>query len=149
MQSIEIGKSETLRTGSDVALIAIGNMVAKAERAAEILAAEGISAEVVNARFVKPLDTTMIDDVAKRVGRIITIEDGQIQGGFGSAVAEHIAQHHSNSVDLLMHGIPDIYVDHGTQDELYGELKLDANGIADVAKDFLGSVIIRNVLTTD
>jgi deoxyxylulose-5-phosphate synthase len=48
-----------------------------------------------------------------------------------------------------MHGIPDIYVDHGTQDELYAELKLDANGIADVAKDFLGSVIIRNVLTTD
>jgi 1-deoxy-D-xylulose-5-phosphate synthase len=149
MQSIEIGKSETLRTGSDVALIAIGNMVAKAERAAEILAAEGISAEVVNARFVKPLDTSMVDDVAKRIGRIITIEDGQIQGGFGSAVAEHIAQHHSNSVDLLMHGIPDIYVDHGTQDELYAELKLDANGIADVAKDFLGSVIIRNVLTTD
>jgi 1-deoxy-D-xylulose-5-phosphate synthase len=149
MQSIEIGKSETLRTGSDVALIAIGNMVAKAERAAEILAAEGISAEVVNARFVKPLDTSMVDDVAKRIGRIITIEDGQIQGGFGSAVAEHIAQHHSDSVDLLMHGIPDIYVDHGTQDELYGELKLDANGIADVAKDFLGSVIIRNVLTTD
>ncbi len=149
MQSIEIGKSETLRTGSDVALIAIGNMVAKAERAAEILAAEGISAEVVNARFVKPLDTAMIDDVAKRVGRIITIEDGQIQGGFGSAVAEHIAQHHHEGVDLLMHGIPDIYVDHGTQDELYAELKLDANGIADVAKDFLGSVIIRNVLTTD
>lgn len=149
MQSIEIGKSETLRTGTDVALLAIGNMVAKAERAAEILAAEGISAEVVNARFVKPLDTSMIDDVAKRIGRIITIEDGQIQGGFGSAVAEHIAQHHSNSVDLFMHGIPDIYVDHGTQDELYAELKLDANGIADVAKDFLGSVIIRNVLTTD
>ena len=149
MQSIEIGKSETLRTGSDVALIAIGNMVSKAEKAAELLAADGISAEVVNARFVKPLDTAMIDELAKRIGRIITIEDGQIQGGFGSAVAEHIAQHHSESVDLLMHGIPDIYVDHGTQEELHAELQLDATGIANVAKDFLGSVIIRNVLTTD
>ncbi len=147
MQSIEIGKSETLRTGSDVALIAIGNMVTKVEQAAELLAADGISAEVVNARFVKPLDTAMIDDIAKRVGRIITIEDGQIQGGFGSAVAEHIAQHHHEGVDLLMHGIPDIYVDHGTQDELYAELRLDAKGIADVAKDFLGSVVIRTVVT--
>lgn len=147
MQSIEIGKSETLRTGSDVALIAIGNIVTKAEQAADLLAADGISAEVVNARFVKPLDTAMIDDIAKRVGRIITIEDGQIQGGFGSAVAEHIAQHHHEGVDLLMHGIPDIYVDHGTQDELYAELRLDAKGIADVAKDFLGSVVIRTVVT--
>jgi len=146
MQSIEIGKSETLRNGTDVALIAIGNMVSKAEQAAELLAADGISAEVVNARFVKPLDTAMIDDVAKRVGRIITIEDGQIQGGFGSAVAEHIAQHHHEGVDLLLHGIPDIYVDHGTQEELYAELRLDAQGIAEVAKDFLGSVVIRTVL---
>jgi 1-deoxy-D-xylulose-5-phosphate synthase len=147
MQSIEIGKSETLRTGTDVALIAIGNMVDKAVKAAELLAADGISAEVVNARFVKPLDTAMIDDVAKRVGRIITIEDGQIQGGFGSAVAEYVAQHHHDSVDLLLHGIPDIYVDHGTQDELYAELRLDAKGIADVAKDFLGSVVIRTVVS--
>lgn len=147
MQSIEIGKSETLRTGTDVALIAIGNMVEKATKAAELLAADGISAEVVNARFVKPLDTAMIDDIAKRVGRIITIEDGQIQGGFGSAVAEHIAQHHHDGVDLLMHGIPDIYVDHGTQDELHAELRLDAKGIAEVAKDFLGSVVIRTVVT--
>lgn len=147
MQPIEIGKSETLRTGTDVALIAIGNMVDKVTKAAELLAADGISAEVVNARFVKPLDTAMIDDIAKRVGRIITIEDGQIQGGFGSAVAEHIAQHHHEGVDLLMHGIPDIYVDHGTQDELYAELRLDAKGIADVAKDFLGSVVIRTVVT--
>ncbi|MFN4985859.1 MAG: 1-deoxy-D-xylulose-5-phosphate synthase [Ignavibacteria bacterium] len=147
MQSIEIGKSETLRTGTDVALIAIGNMVEKATKAAELLAADGISAEVVNARFVKPLDTAMIDDIAKRVGRIITIEDGQIQGGFGSTVAEHIAQHHHEGVDLLMHGIPDIYVDHGTQDELHAELRLDAKGIAEVAKDFLGSVVIRTVVT--
>jgi len=147
MQPIEIGKSETLRTGTDVVLIAIGNMVDKATKAAELLAADGISAEVVNARFVKPLDTTMIDDVAKRVGRIITIEDGQIQGGFGSAVAEHIAQHHHDTVDLLIHGIPDIYVDHGTQEELHAELRLDAKGITDVAKDFLGSVVIRTVVT--
>ncbi|MBK9183271.1 MAG: 1-deoxy-D-xylulose-5-phosphate synthase [Ignavibacteria bacterium] len=137
MRSIEIGKSETLRTGKDVAIVAIGKMVAHAMKAAEILKTQGIDCEVVNARFVKPLDLTMIDDLALRIGRIITIEDGQIQGGFGSAVAEHLAQHHVGSVDFKIHGIPDIYVDHGTQEELHADLQLDAPGIVEVVKEFL------------
>ena len=137
MRSIEIGKSETLRTGKDVAIVAIGKMVSHATKAAEILMAQGIDCEVVNARFVKPLDLTMIDDLALRIGRIITIEDGQIQGGFGSAVAEHLAQHHVGSVDFKIHGIPDIYVDHGTQEELHADLQLDAPGIVEVVKEFL------------
>ena len=137
MSSIEIGKSETLRHGKDVAIIAIGKMVSYAIKAAEILAEQGIDAEVVNARFVKPLDVAMIDDVAKRIGRIITVEDGQIQGGFGSAVAEHLAQYHATNVDFKIHGIADIYVDHGTQEEQHAELLLDTNGIVAVTKDFL------------
>lgn len=146
MKSIEIGKSEQLRQGKDIALVAIGKMVSHAQKAAAILAEQGIDAEVVNARFVKPLDTAMIDDIAARIGRIITVEDGQIQGGFGSAVAEYVAQHHQN-VDLKIHGIDDIYVDHGTQEELHKDLLLDAQGIAEVAKDFLASSVMRGMVT--
>lgn len=146
MKSIEIGKSEQIRQGKDIALVAIGKMVSHAQKAAAILAEQGIDAEVVNARFVKPLDTAMIDDIAARIGRIITIEDGQIQGGFGSAVAEYVAQHHQN-VDLKIHGIDDIYVDHGTQEELHKDLLLDAQGIAEVAKDFLASSVMRGMVT--
>lgn len=147
MSPIEIGKSETLRTGTDVAILAIGNMVDHALKAADALAKEGISAEVVNARFVKPLDEAMINDVASRIGRIVTVEDGQIQGGFGSAVAEHLAQHHALSVDLRIHGIEDIYVDHGTQQQLWADLQLDPNGIANVVKDFLAESVVRRALS--
>ncbi len=146
MQPVEIGKSETLRSGTDVAIVAIGKMVSHAMKAAELLEAEGIKAEVINARFVKPLDTAMIDDVARRIGRIITVEDGQIEAGFGSAVAEHLAQGHDHACDLRIHGIPDVFVEHGTQEELHADLQLDAAGIAAVTKDFLSDSVMRHAL---
>jgi 1-deoxy-D-xylulose-5-phosphate synthase len=136
MKSIPLGKSETLRAGKHVALLAIGKMVSHAMKAAEILSSQGIEAEVVNARFVKPLDTTMLDDVSKRIGTIVTVEDGQIEGGFGSAVAEYIAQHQP-STKLHLHGIADIFVDHGTQEELHADLLLDAAGIAKTVAEIL------------
>jgi 1-deoxy-D-xylulose-5-phosphate synthase len=145
MQPIEIGTSERLREGSDVAILAIGTQVQPALTAAATLAEEGISAEVINARFVKPLDTKMLDDVCSRIGRIITVEDGQVQGGFGSAVAEYTAQHHPN-VALKIHGIPDTFVEHGTQEQLWADLKLDAPGIAAVTRDFLSDAVLRTVL---
>lgn len=147
MQPIPIGKSQTVRSGSDVAIVAIGTMVGHAMKAAEILAAEGIEAEVVNARFVKPLDTAMLDDIGLRIGRIVTVEDGQKQGGFGSAVAEYIAQAHSRSVDLKIHGIDDVYVDHGTQQELWADLQLDPVGIAAVVRDFLAESVVKRALS--
>jgi len=146
MQPVEIGKSETLRSGTDVAIVAIGKMVSHAMKAAELLEAEGIKAEVVNARFVKPLDVAMIDDVARRIGRILTVEDGQIEAGFGSAVAEHLAQQHAHACDLRIHGIPDVFVEHGTQEELHADLQLDAAGIAAVTKDFLSDSVMRHAL---
>lgn len=139
MQSIDIGVSETLRKGTDLAIVAVGKMVSHAMEAAEILASQGIEVEVVNARFVKPLDTEMIRELALRIGRILTVEDGQIQGGFGSAVAEYLSQNHSGAVDFRIHGIPELYVEHGTQEELHSMLQLDAHGIAEVSKDFLTS----------
>jgi 1-deoxy-D-xylulose-5-phosphate synthase len=103
---------------------------------------------VVNARFIKPLDTTMIDDVAHRIGRIVTVEDGQIEGGFGSAVAEYVAQRHGRHCDVRLHGIPDIFVEHGTQEELHAELHLDGPGIAHVVRDFIAETVIREAART-
>lgn len=141
---IPIGKSETLRIGSDVAILALGNRVYPSMQAARMLEQEGIEAEIVNARFVKPLDTSMIDDVAYRIGKIVTVEDGQAQGGFGSAVAEYLAQHHP-TCELYVHGIADVYVDQGTQQELWSDLQLDAPGISKVVKNFLSEKFIRNL----
>ena len=138
-RKIEIGKAETVRRGKDVAFLAIGNMVQSALSAAEILAKEGIEAEVVNMRFVKPLDDALVADVASRIESIITIEDNVIQGGFGSAVLESLVEQGKgkNSVKLL--GLPDSFVDHGTPKELHQLLKLHPQGIAETAKIFLSS----------
>jgi len=138
-KKLEIGKSETLRHGKDVAFLAIGNMVSHAEQAAELLAKEGIEAEVVNMRFVKPMDDAVVADVASRIDSIVTIEDKVIEGGFGSAVLESLVKQGKlkNNVKLLGH--PDTFVDHGTPKELHTKLKLHPQGIADTTKAFLSS----------
>jgi 1-deoxy-D-xylulose-5-phosphate synthase len=134
METLPLGKGEIVRSGRDVAIIAIGNMVHKSLAAADILWQEGISAEVVNARFVKPLDTELLDDICARFEKVITVEDGQRQGGFGSAVLEYIGTKHNRSVDVYLHGIGDTLVEHGTQEELWRDLELDAEGIAKTVK---------------
>ncbi len=137
MKSLPLGKGEIVRPGLDVCIIAIGKMVSEALKAAELLALDGISTEVVNARFVKPLDTELLSDLSLRFDKIITVEDGQIQGGFGSAVLEYITTL-PLFPDVLLHGIPDVFVEHGTQEELFHDLLLDGEGIATVVKEFIG-----------
>jgi 1-deoxy-D-xylulose-5-phosphate synthase len=138
MNYIPLGQSETLRKGKDIAIIAIGKMVNYSFKAAEILSKEGISAEVVNARFVKPIDKEMLDDIANRFNKIITVEDGQKQGGFGSAILEYFAEKDYKQSEIFIHGIPDGFVEHGTQAELLRDLKLDAEGITYKVKEVLG-----------
>lgn len=138
MKSMPLGKGEILRNGEHVAIVAIGKMVQFSLEAAELLEKEGVSVEVVNARFVKPLDTELINDLCQRFDKIITVEDGQIQGGFGSAVVEYISTTiYTNKVSVLMHGIPDIFVEHGTQEELWADLQLDAKGISEVVREYI------------
>lgn len=141
MQELPLGKWEVLEEGHNLAILAVGKMVQNSRDALDILNKEGISAELVNARFIKPLDEEMLIDLCNRFDRIITIEDGQISGGFGSAVAEFIVSKQlSNKV--VIHGIPDNFVDHGTQGELHKELKLDSEGIAEKVKQvFVGDLI--------
>ncbi|MCX7877661.1 MAG: 1-deoxy-D-xylulose-5-phosphate synthase, partial [Ignavibacteria bacterium] len=134
---VPVGKGEILRSGKDIAFVAIGNMVQMAMGAAEILSAEGIEAEVINARFVKPLDGELLHDVFSRHRKIITLEDNVITGGFGSAVLEFINQQRIKNCEIIVHGLPDRFIEHGTPEELYRDLKMDPKGIAEIASEFL------------
>jgi 1-deoxy-D-xylulose-5-phosphate synthase len=120
-----------------VAILAIGATVQNALKAATLLEEEGISAEVVNMRFVKPIDAGLIEELAHRFNCFVTVEDNTIKGGFGSAVAECLASKQITDVRLKIHGIPDRFIDHGTPDELYREVGIDPQGIAAVVREFL------------
>ncbi len=138
-EKITIGSSEPLRTGKDVAILAIGAVVQHALEAATILEGEGISAEVVNMRFVKPLDLPVLESLARRFDSFVTVEDNVVQGGFGSAVLEALQGIGATHCSVKLHGLPDSFVEHGTPAELYKIYKLDAQGIAEVTRDFLKS----------
>ncbi|MEM1366759.1 MAG: 1-deoxy-D-xylulose-5-phosphate synthase [Cyanobacteria bacterium P01_H01_bin.15] len=128
-QPIEIGKGEILRNGDDVLLLGYGTMVHPALQVAEILHEHGIEATVVNARFVKPLDTELILPLADRIGKAVTMEEGCLMGGFGSAVAEALAEN-DVSVALQRFGVPDKLVDHATPDQSKAALGLTSPQIA-------------------
>jgi 1-deoxy-D-xylulose-5-phosphate synthase len=134
---LEIGKGEIVRSGDDIAILAIGNMVYPSLEAAELLRKEGINAEVVNMRFVKPIDHDLIKDICNRFSHILTVEDHVVQGGFGSAVLECIAAENLHPHHMKVHGLPDEFVQHGTPSELYAILKLNPEGIAKIVRDFL------------
>ncbi|MGA9118273.1 MAG: 1-deoxy-D-xylulose-5-phosphate synthase [Bacteroidota bacterium] len=135
---VPIGRGETVRKGSDVALVAVGIMVTNAMKAAEMLELEGISCEVVNMRFVKPIDGNLLRELAARIPQIVTLEDSVVTGGFGSAVLESLAAQ-GIPATVKVHGIPDRFIDHGAPAELYSDLRLDAPGIAAVVREFIHS----------
>lgn len=129
-EPLEIGKGEILRTGDDVLIVGYGTMVYPGMQAAEILSEHGIEATVINARFVKPLDTELILPLAKKIGRVITLEEGCVMGGFGSAIAEALLD-----ADILVpvkrFGVPDVLVDHAEPNESKTELGLTSHQIAE------------------
>lgn len=142
-KALPYGKGEIVRSGEDIAILAIGKMVAEAEKAATLLYDSGISAEVVNARFIKPLDTELLDSIFSRFDTLITVEDGTVMGGFGSAVLEYHATAPVKCNKIILHGIPDKVIEHGTQEELLHELMLDAEGIAKKCKQALSGFDIE------
>jgi 1-deoxy-D-xylulose-5-phosphate synthase len=137
IRSLEIGKGEVLRHGRDVVIAGIGNTVIPALRAAEDLAQLGIEASVVNARFVKPLDGELLALLCAQTPRVITVEDHVLQGGFGSAVVEFLADAGFNKVVVKRLGIPDQFVTHGTQDQLRKLCGIDEEAIAHAAIQML------------
>jgi 1-deoxy-D-xylulose-5-phosphate synthase len=134
---LPIGRGELLREGSDIGLVAIGVTVIPAMRAAERLAQEGISAAVLNARFVKPLDHALIARVAKTVSCLLTVEEGCRMGGFGSAVLESLADQEIFGLPTKVLGLPDKYIEQGPQDLLRAHYGLTAEGIYEEAKGLL------------
>ena len=128
-EPIEIGKAELLRSGDDILLLGYGTMVHPAMQVAEILSEHGIEATVVNARFVKPLDTELILPLARNIGKVVTLEEGCIMGGFGTAVTE-VLQDNEICVPVKRLGVPDVLVDHATPDQSKAELGLTSSQMA-------------------
>ncbi len=132
MTALEIGKSRTMRDGKSIAILNFGTLLPEAEKAAQAL-----DATLVDMRFVKPLDTQIIDSLQANHDLFVTLEDGAIIGGAGSAVAEYLLQRqYSNK--LLQIGLPDTFIMQGTQEEMYAELGIDAAGIEAKVNAFLG-----------
>lgn len=128
MQPIEIGTGRKICDGEEVAILTIGHPGNFAVKACKALAISGFYPAHYDMRFVKPLDEAMLHEIAKRYHKIITIEDGTVTGGFGSAVLEFMAQHHYSPI-LKILGIPDRIVEHGTPAELHRECGYDAEAI--------------------
>lgn len=133
-EPLPIGKAEVLRHGDDMLLVGYGSMVHPALQTAEILSEHGVQATVVNARFVKPLDTDLLLPLAKQIGRVVTFEEGQIMGGFGSAVAEALLDA-DIQVPVLRLGVPDVLVDHAKPEESMVTLGLTPSQMADRIRD--------------
>ena len=137
-QDLPIGKAEVLRTGKDVCFWAIGSMVQTALDAAELLEAQGISAGVVNMRFAKPLDVELLREHAQSYGKIITLEEGVLAGGVGSAILEELNENKLlEQCEVRCLGIPDEFVMHGDKKLLFRDLGLDTPTIAAKAAAFV------------
>lgn len=134
-REIPLGKAEILREGAtQIAILALGPMVELAEKAADILEQEGIFPTVVNMRFVKPLDSELLMDLAMRDYRLITVEEASVAGGMGSAILEFYAQNMVSGVELVPLGLPDQFVEHGNVNQLLESVGLTADRIVENAK---------------
>jgi 1-deoxy-D-xylulose-5-phosphate synthase len=129
-EPLPIGKAEVLRNGDDVLILGYGSMVYPALQTAEILSEHGVEATVVNARFAKPLDEELILPLAQRLGRVVTMEEGCIMGGFGTAIAEALLDAQV-SVPVVRLGVPDVLVDHATPDQSKISLGLTPSQMAE------------------
>lgn len=139
LETLPVGKAEVLQEEGDIAFLAVGTMVEKAKEAAAILKEEGIEAAVVNMRFIKPLDTERIDEMAKTKRLLITAEENVLAGGFGSAVAEYLADH-GIEVPLLRFGIPDRFIEQGTRRELLSLCGLQPDEMAERIRERLSQL---------
>ena len=129
LRELPIGKGYVIREGRDVSIFALGKPVSAALDAAEKLADFGIDCGVVNPLFVKPLDADLLIETASKTGRIVTVEENVLAGGFGSAVLEVLAEAGLGDVSVHRIGMPDFFVEHGTADAQRHELHLDSEGI--------------------
>jgi 1-deoxy-D-xylulose-5-phosphate synthase len=134
---LPIGKGEVLTKGNDVVILAIGVTVASALEAAKQLEDESISATVVNCRFVKPLDDELLIRLAREIPNIVTVEENVLQGGFGSAVVECLMDAGITNSRVVRIGIPDTYVEHGSQKILRSKYGIDTPGVIKAVREMI------------
>lgn len=132
---LELGKAERLRDGADGTIICCGTQLHDTLTAADRLKTEGLDVGVINARFVKPMDLDTILEVVEKSPFVITVEEGALMGGFGSAVVEAATDAHLNTGHIWRLGIPDEFIEHGERAELLADLSLDAGGIARTCRE--------------
>lgn len=137
LKKIEIGRGELLKEGDDVVILALGSTVFPGLEAARDLHEIGVHAAVMNARFVKPLDEDLICGLSAEVGRVITVEENVLEGGFGSAVLELLQARGLHTVKVRRLGIPDVFVDHGSQGQLRQRYWIDREGIRNFVMEWL------------
>ncbi|KAA0990627.1 1-deoxy-D-xylulose-5-phosphate synthase [Dyadobacter aurulentus] len=137
-EEIEIGRGRMIRPGKDVAILSFGPLGNFASQACDLLDQQGISVALYDMRFAKPLDEPLLHDIFASYDRIVTLEDGCLQGGFGSAVLEFMVDNEYSSLVKRI-GVPDAIIEHGEPQELYHECGMDASGIAISIKDLVNS----------
>lgn len=142
-EPLPIGRGEVLRDGDDLLIVAYGAMNSKALATADLLASCGVQSTVVNARFLRPLDDELLHPLARRIGKVVTIEEGTLAGGFGSAVTESLLDADIKP-SILRLGIPDVLVDHATPQQSFEKLGLTPAQMAETIQGFLQ----RSKLTT-
>lgn len=141
-EAIPVGKGRKIRGGEKVAILTIGHPGNFAVEACDKLADEGLYPAHYDMRFVKPLDSALLHEIFSEFKQIITVEDGCIQGGFGSAVAEFMIDHHYQA-QITRLGIPDKWIEHGEQKELYRECNFDAQAIMEAVREMQNSVPLQ------
>ncbi|RUM88372.1 MAG: 1-deoxy-D-xylulose-5-phosphate synthase [Thermodesulfatator sp.] len=137
LKNLPIGKASVEKVGDDIAILAMGHHVHTALQAGEELEKQGIKASVVNMRFVKPLDEDIIQEMALKTGKIITIEENALMGGFGSAVLETLSNKKISDVLVKRLGLPDRFIEHGSQENLRKEAGIDVASLLDAARELL------------
>jgi 1-deoxy-D-xylulose-5-phosphate synthase len=143
-EPLPIGRGELLRSGPDGLIVAVGTMVDPAQRAAALLAVEGIGLSVIDAIFIKPLDQELLLKHAAEAPFIVTVEENALHGGFGSALLELLSDQGLVKPTLRL-GVPDHFVEQGTQQQLREELGLTAAGIADRVRQYLSSQVHKDL----
>ncbi|MFT6243710.1 MAG: 1-deoxy-D-xylulose-5-phosphate synthase [Salibacteraceae bacterium] len=143
MKEIKVGTGRKINSGNDIAVLTIGHPGNFAQEAIQELKDSGASVAHYDMRFVKPIDETMLHEVFTKFNKVLTVEDGCLMGGFGSAVIEFMADQ-KYTAEVVRLGIPDAYIQHGTQKELWEECGFDKNAIVKTIKEMLNLVSVEN-----
>jgi len=140
-EAVELGRAEVIRWGTDGAILCCGTLLGECVRAAELLQQKGLELSVINARFVKPLDKEIIARSLHNCPYLLTVEEGQLMGGFGSAVLEAVNEVGLDARRVHRLGVPDRFTEHGSRGELLAQLGLDAAGITKTCCELSGVLI--------